>query len=143
MKKIALLILLAGVVITTSSCCGCRKAKSIPMTGTSWELIEIGGKSVDRSKAEADSYSLILGQEGKFNGRGDCNRYTGSYDMDEKAGTVRFNNPATTRMMCLDQQGENNYIAMLDKAVKFKVDGNILILSDSNNDTLAVYRKMD
>lgn len=128
------ILFLAGMI----SCCPCKKVKSFSMTGTEWTLMELNDVVVDRS-ADTESYTMLLDKDGRFSGKGDCNRYFGSYKM-EKDGEISFDGIGSTRAMCPNQARESQYLKMLDEADKYKVDMNYLILMDDNNKIIASFK---
>ncbi len=140
MKK-ALYVLVIGLGIGLASCCGCRKVKSLPITGTEWQLIEMNGKVIDRPEG-GEQYSLRLGDDGRFSGMGDCNRCMGGYTLDEKRDRIEFSQVASTRMMCPNQQQENQYFAILNDARGYKIDGQFLLLLNDQRNIIASFKNV-
>lgn len=120
----------AGLVV---ACCPCRKSKSaMPLTGTEWKLTQMHGKNI-----ESDNYRVLFGADGSLSGVGDCNRFTGSYTMN--VGVLKVgDNLASTRMMCPNQQQENDFLKMLTEADAYYIDGTQLMLL-RNGEVIAMF----
>ena len=124
----ATLVILAMVVL--SSCCGCKGSKSenpYKLNTHSWSAIE-----VDQTKItpEEDAYTITLDAEtGKIFGRGDCNRYFGTYTETETR-KLEIVNVGSTRMMCPNQTQEDNFFKALDDVDSYTIDGDILMLQN-------------
>lgn len=126
MKTITWLILL-GSLIMLASCCSCRRGSSkpsTPLTQTQWTLIQQDGKLVNAN----DNYYIIIGtEEGRFNGRGDCNSLMGSYTLPAD-GKIDFQGIASTRAMCADQAAEDRFFKMLEEVDGYEIDDKMLML---------------
>lgn len=138
MKKLLFAALIAVLGMSMVSCCGCGKgsSKDFVINGKTWALIEMNGTVIDRQNDNPDRFTLILGDENKFNGMGDCNRYFGSYTMTDN-GELKFSAMGSTRAMCPNQKMEDQYFQMLNQVTKYKVDGEFLILMNDDNQIIA------
>ena len=137
MKTVTWLALLGSVLLMTSSCCSCRRGPSKnnkPLTETQWTLIQEDGKLIQAN----DNYYIIIGsEEGRFNGRGDCNSLMGSYTLPAE-GKIDFQGIASTRAYCPDQAGEDRFFRMLDEVDSYEIDGNLLMLY-TNGELTAIF----
>ncbi len=142
MKKTILFIFAAlTVFIMMSSCCNCRtyqKKYGRPLVGTTWRMTQFEGRAVEGSNG--DSYQILFSPDGRFSGRGDCNRLMGSYVYSSR-GTINIDNVASTRMMCPNQQGEDEFIRVLDEATNYQLDGPYLYFF-LDAELLAVFEAM-
>lgn len=141
MKTFTWVALLGAVVLLASSCCSCRRGPSKqtkPLTETKWTLIQEDGKLVNAN----DNYYIIIGtEEGRFNGRGDCNSLMGSYTLPAD-GKIDFQGIASTRAFCPDQAGEDRFFKMLDAVDSYEIDGNMLMLY-TNGELTAIMEAKD
>lgn len=143
MRTFAYTLLLVMIGVGAVSCCAaCRGGKSIPVNGTQWGLIEMNGKVIDReSTTTPDRLTLILGEDGRISGAGDCNRYFAPYTLGSD-GSIRISNIGSTRMMCPNPELESSYFKMLENATKYKIDGDFLILSNNENQIIGSFKRM-
>jgi heat shock protein HslJ len=132
MKNLKWIALVAVVAIVTG-CCNCRTQKSarIPLAGTEWKLSQLYGVTV-----ESENYRVTFAADGTISGVGDCNRFTGSYTLEDGVLNVA-DNLVSTRMMCLNQAQEDRFLAMLRAADAYYIDGTRLMLI-LNGEALAI-----
>src|SRR5690606_33046302 len=64
------------------------------------KLEELHGKEVPT--LEREPYFTLRADEGKVDGFGGCNSFSGSYTLDEEALRLRFEDVATTLMACAE-----------------------------------------
>jgi heat shock protein HslJ len=104
-------------------------AQSPPLAGSEWRPTEIDGVEI----AEDAGIFIQFGAEGKVQGSGGCNRFTGKYEVD--GDTIALGPLATTRMLCPDpvQQNEDRLFAGLARATKFAREGIDLTLKDDED----------
>lgn len=122
--------MLTLVVTMLASCCP-RAFKSrnrkVPLTETTWVMIQKNGMAFEAN----DGYSFVMQEDGKFNGRGDCNSLMGEYELNGKKG-VKFNSLALTRAMCPNQKAEDEYVRMLSNVDSYTLDVTLLLLYDGD-----------
>ena len=92
------------------------------LAGSSWVLEDIGGAGVmDDARA-----TLEFPEAGKVSGRGSCNRFFGTADVE--GSRIHLGPLGTTRMACpeavMDQ--ERRYLEQLQQAERFAVEGGVL-----------------
>lgn len=134
------IILIAALALLFSGCCQCTKYEKLygrPLVGTQWQLIQMNGRAV----AVDEGYYFTLAADNRFSGKGNCNNIMGDYYIIE-GGKIHFKNIASTRMMCPDQQTEQQFIEMLDTITDYQRDGGYLYLF-VNGELLSVFRASD
>lgn len=76
---------------------GCTAAGAEGITEKYWKLVELNGKPVPTLEREPH---MILKADGRVNGFGGCNVFTGSYKLDAATLRVSFGQIASTMMAC-------------------------------------------
>ncbi len=100
---------------------------SIPW-GTQWELV----RSADEGTEWADFLVTLGFQDGRAGGKAPVNRYFGMCAVDPQTGRVSLG-PFGMTMMAgppSAMQAEMAFMALLERAVDVRVDGESLVLSD-------------
>ncbi|MEH6583989.1 MAG: META domain-containing protein [Halioglobus sp.] len=86
----------------------------------------------------------FLAEQSRAAGFSGCNRYSGSYTLEDEAGmsgTLALGPMAGTRMACPQGRGdiEGRYLEMFNKVTAFRIeDGTLLLLADQ--DVLATFK---
>lgn len=128
MKTLYRILWAAVAAALLSGCCACRsyqKRTRRPLEGTTWQLIQLNGRTV---AAEADSYTLtLLAADKRLAGKGACNRLFGTYEAGEKRA-LKLGPIASTMMACPDQKTENEFAAALEATTHYDMDGPMLLL---------------
>ena len=126
-------VILVTLMVTFASCCGCRKNRSsIPLNGTRWHLIQLGGENIT-----SDGYLMTFGTDGRISGVGDCNNFSGPFTRNLKQLKVA-DNLVSNRKMCLNQAREDKFLKMLLAIDSYSIDGNRLVLI-KNGDVQAIF----
>ncbi len=137
MKHITRLFYAAMALLLVVGCCNCRhkSAKNtLPLEGTSWQLIQLGGQSV---KAAVDQYTVQFdASEHRMVGVGACNRLSANYTTDERR-QLALSEVASTRMLCPDEAMERQFVEALTATTHYDMDGKMLLLLN-NGKLLAV-----
>ncbi len=142
MKIITIIATAALAAIVCAGCCHCRsyqKKTRRPLCGTTWQAVQLNGRDVVRE--EPQQYTIILSENGDMAGQGDCNRLMGHYTADESRA-IRFADIASTRVMCPRGSRESEFIAALNSATHYDMDGPMLILL-SNGEQRAVFQAQE
>jgi heat shock protein HslJ len=120
-----------GVLALVGLFAGCgtmaNAAESAPLDGTAWVLTGLPGHTL-----VPDSSVTLQFADGRLSGSDGCNRYSGSYSVENSALAVAPN-LVSTQMACvpdLDAQARA-YIAALTGAKSFRVDGGRQFLTRS------------
>lgn len=130
---VALVALLAG-------CCRCRayqKRTRRPLAGTEWQLVQLDGRNL---RAAAGEYVVVLDPSGRLSGRGGCNRLSGSWKEGERRA-LTVGRVASTRMACPDGAREQAFVAALESATHYDMDGPMLLLL-SDGELRAVFQAL-
>lgn len=88
------------------------------LIGTSWRLEDLAGLGViDRAQA-----TLAFPEEGRVEGSGSCNRFSGSVDV--RGDEISFGPLATTRKACVEavMTQESRYLDALSRATGFTIE---------------------
>ena len=100
----------AAAAILAASCCPCRsyqKKTRRPLVGTEWQLVQLGGRSV---QPQADRFHITFqSEEGRITGVGACNRVFGPFEEGEKRA-LRIGPLASTMMACPDGKKEKKFV---------------------------------
>lgn len=128
MKLIAKFALLAALAALAAGCCNCRsyqKRTRRPLTGTEWQLIQLGGQTIQ--PRDGRFTVTFLAESSRLTGTGDCNRLNGTFETDAKR-TLRIGPVASTRMACPDMAREQAFIRALEQTTHYDMDGPMLLL---------------
>jgi heat shock protein HslJ len=131
------LIMIIGACKTASSSV---KTKSEGITEKYWKLIEINGKPVVWDESAKREAFIILKDEGnRVNGNGGCNTLTGTYEIDRTADRIKFSQMASTMMMCLNMEIEDELKRALEMVDNYSLstDGKYLSLNRARMAPLA------
>jgi heat shock protein HslJ len=131
LKPLALAALMASTWTAEASVAGDADAG---LEATKWQLVTIGHQAIT-----TDVPTLRLGADGALSGSTGCNVLKSTYSVDGPALT--FGPIGTTRKYCRAVwETERAFLAVLGKVRGFAVDGNTLILSGGNGETLAAFK---
>lgn len=119
----------AGGVLALAAGCstsggGGAAGPGASLTGTSWQLAELGGQPGGKQSLNFDA------SKGMVSGSGGCNNFTGAYQWSGKS--LKMGPLASTRRACMDDASgkqENAYLQALDATRTWRVEGKTLILS--------------
>ena len=110
------------------------------ITDKYWKLIELFGKPVVRNDSFKREPFIILQTEGnRVNGNGGCNTLTGTYEITPASLRIKFSQMATTMMMCLNMEVEEEMkkaLGMVDNYT-LTADGKYLSLNRARMAPLA------
>ena len=105
-----------------------------------WKLIELRGKPVVLDDSFKREPFIILKSEGnRVNGNGGCNTLTGTYEIDPASLRIKFSQMATTMMMCLNMEVEDEMKKALEMVDNYTLsaDGKYLSLNRARMAPLA------
>lgn len=94
------------------------------LTGSTWQLAELGGQPAGRQTLKFDSST------GTVSGSGGCNSFSGVYQWSGKS--LKMGPLAATRRACAEDAAsrqETAYLQALDATRTWQVDGKTLVLS--------------
>lgn len=98
-----------------------------------WKLVELNGQPIKGGDKEPH---LIIKEE-TVQGSGGCNRFHGSYELNEKALRIRFTKVAATLMACTDAPHESAFFKILNEVDNYSTDGKTLSLNKARMAPLA------
>lgn len=104
-------------------------APTASLTETYWKLIEVNLQPVTTDSTKREVH-IVLGADGKLKGFAGCNVMGGAYALS--GDSLRFM-PFLTRMACPDLPKEAVFLAALDSATTFKVEGERLDLLNAGH----------
>ncbi|MXN92464.1 META domain-containing protein [Flavobacterium sp. Sd200] len=124
------------VLITFLQSCNSTKAVSSldVLTTKDWELTTINGQPVDASKYNSGVPVANFSKDNKISGNGGCNRYSGSYNLNEEGG-INISQVIATKMFC-PGDGEGEYMKALETANAAMVDKDKLVLLNGVDEVL-------
>jgi heat shock protein HslJ len=120
-----------------------------PLVGTPWQAGWYNnGKGGFASVVLGTEITALFDADGNVSGSAGCNNYSAGYEVDGPAsaasGTISIGPAATTRMMCAEPEGimeqENAYLAALQSATNYQIEGDQLLLTDADGTKLAQYK---
>jgi len=112
-------------------------AQSQDLAGTSWTVTGLNnGQQAVVSPLLDTQLTLNFDREGKVSGSAGCNQYFASYQT--KGQSITISQAGMTEMYCNNPQGimdqESQFLAALQTAATYRVDGNSLELRTAGNE---------
>lgn len=101
-----------------------------------WELIELNGHAIKVENREP--FIKFNQEEMSVNGNNSCNSFNGKYEISE-GNKIKFSPFMMTRMACIDNSIESEFMQSLEVVTSYKLIENKLILIDTNNKQLAKF----
>lgn len=92
-------------------------AEAWPLLGTYWKLVEVSGSPVAQPEGRMPAH-MVLSEENRAAGNAGCNSFFSTYELDEAAGRIRFEQAGSTMMACPDMTVEDAFHKVL-----LQVDG--------------------
>lgn len=140
MKKSIITFGIALVAMVVTSCGAAKGGAPIDiLTAPTWELSNINGHDVVRSDyAKAIPY-VNFSTDNKVGGNGGCNTFGGSYNLNEEGG-INLSQIFATKMFC-EGQGENEFMAALNKVNNSKIDSQKLVLMEGITEVMTFVPK--
>ncbi len=106
---------------------------------TEWTAERIGTLRADSSNSRPATLTLNR-KEGRVQGSGPCNRFSGTMETDGKE-TLRFGSLLSTKMACGGLSTETAFFSALDNTVRFRLRGDILEFLDDEGRVLVTFRR--
>nr|WP_029272934.1 META domain-containing protein [Flavobacterium sp. KJJ] len=130
MKKFFILVFLSTMLLSCAIL-KCKKSDSVSKLEGSWELNYITGPRIAfdglyPNKKPAINFNI---KENQVSGNNSCNSFTGKLSVTQNK--IDFKQPmGVTKMMCMDGQGEQVFMAALQKITSYNItdDGKTLNL---------------
>lgn len=127
-----------ALVATVAGGCAAATPKASEIEG-SWKLEAFGGiTALERADPSVTTTLKLAG--GKATGNGGVNGFGGTYDAKD-GGKLRFGPITHTEMAGSDaaNKQETKFFEALDKTRSFELNEGKLILTNLDNDTLAIF----
>jgi heat shock protein HslJ len=120
------------------------KAESQDLSDTSWEATAYNnGKQAVIGVLEGTTLTADFGKDGTLSGNSGCNTYSGGYKVN--GDQITIGPLASTMMACSDPAGvmdqEAQYLAALQSAATYQIEGNVLQLRTKDDAMAAVFNK--
>jgi heat shock protein HslJ len=115
-------------------------AAAVPLTNTSWRLLQLGERVVDNPAGPAAVNLQLDAQNPRVTGFAGCNRMFGGYSLN--GDELKFDDLGATKMACAEgsrMKLEQDYFDMLANVASWKISGSSLQLLDSGGASLAMF----
>ena len=116
--------------LALAACGGDDESGGASLEGTQWTLA--GGIE----EVPDDAVPTLMLDEGVASGSGSCNSFSGGYEVDGDSLTI---GPLAGTMMACEEPKmtvESTYLAALEAADEWAIDGGELVLSSGGDETL-------
>jgi heat shock protein HslJ len=110
--------------------------ENIELTGKYWKLVRLNGKTVETTDREA--FIRLDTEDNRVHGNSSCNMFNGKYELPE-GNRIKFPPFAMTKMACIGNSIESQFIEVLGKTTSYSLTSNELILQDEFETTLAKF----
>ncbi len=108
------------------------------LTGTTWTLIELGGKPASKGAGGKAPNITLQGSESRISGFGGCNRLMGGYQLE--GNEIAFPQLAMTMMACVDgMELERSFSKALGETTRYEIEGSTLTLFAADGTALAKF----
>lgn len=130
--------LLLALPLAAAGCAGISAAPAPVLVGTEWRLESLGGRDVPA----ASQATLTFPESGRVAGNASCNRFFGTYTQTGQK--ISFSQMGSTRMACIGPaaEQETRYLAALQKATGFEVEGSRLTIRLSGQEAPLRFSRM-
>jgi heat shock protein HslJ len=108
------------------------------LNNTYWKLISLQGKQVPMPEDQKEAHIILKSEGQKVTGSGGCNVLNGTYELGDN-NSISFSKMATTMMSCPDMETEQQFLKVFETADVYRVKGDTLLLSDSDEKILAKF----
>ena len=120
------------------------QSQSQDLAGTSWEVVNFNnGNQAIVGVITGTTLTAEFGKDGTLSGSGGCNNYSGPYTVD--GDKIKIGPLASTMMACTDPDGvmeqETQYLAALQMAQTYQLEGNVLELRRSDQSLVAIFHQ--
>lgn len=106
------------------------------ITEVRWKLVELRGQPVPQ--LEREPYFILRADEGRVEGFGGCNSFTGSYTLDEATLRLSFDDVVSTLMACQGgMEVESSLHEVLRSVDNYSLNGDQLSLNRARMAPLA------
>lgn len=139
MIKNIFILFFFGFLLISCNVFKCKKKDVVSKLEGNWELSYITGPRIAFEGLYPNKKPTINfnTKENLVSGNNSCNSYTGQLNVSENK--INFKEPmVTTKMMCIDGQGEQVFMSTLSKVTSYNVtdDGRTLNFISGNIETM-------
>jgi len=115
---------------------GENSSSTEPLENTYWKLTNLGNTPVPAASEQREPHFVLDSQTRRVSGSGGCNRFTGSYELNEDH--VKFSKLASTMMACPEgMDTEKAFLQALEQVNTWKIGGQQLELFDAAGNLIA------
>ncbi len=114
------------------------KKEKTELTGKNWKLARLNGKIIEN--APKQPFILFDKEDYRISGNTGCNNFFGTYELIDQNG-IKFSKIGMTKMACIGNNPEQEYIDVLAKVTNYSLAVNELILKDKNGKALAKFEE--
>lgn len=120
--------------------------ESASLAGTNWSVVNYNnGKDALVSALLDTQITALFGEDGTVSGTASCNNYSGPYTVDGQS--IQIGPLVSTMMACADPEGimeqETAYLAALEQATTYQIEGDMLTLMDDAGQKLVIYQSAE
>lgn len=120
-----------------------EKNKTDPqLEGKRWVLIELRGKSFEKSEDMKEAFLMFEMETSTFSGNTSCNNIFGSYELKE-GNKLSFGKAGATMMACPDMEAEKIFLDVLMQVDNYSILDGFLSLNKSKMAPLARFKKAE
>lgn len=122
MKRIyfvALLLLTSLLCVSCGTCKNSSKINLASLDGSSWELTHMDGIEINKDAVQTATIRI---SKARISGQAACNSYGGECMMYPD-GRIKIGDMMSTRMACSNMMYERIFLAALQEAKAFRMDG--------------------
>jgi heat shock protein HslJ len=146
MKKFICILALGAVLLIAAACTSAapQVGSESDLAGTSWEATGYDdGSQTLTDVVPGSTLTANFGEDGNLTGNGGCNDYNGPYKVT--SNQIGIGPLSSTKKACGEPAGvmeqEAQYMAALENAETFIVDGNTLELREVDGTVMAKFTK--
>jgi heat shock protein HslJ len=96
------------------------------LINTRWKLIQVKGNEIETPEGGSDIYMILQSEANKVTGYAGCNNFFGEYEVSENS--LHFHRLASTKRACPELDTESAFLAALDAAEEYRIEGEQLTL---------------
>ncbi len=114
-------------------------SKTVSMENSKWKLVTLMGADVSDTNAYI---SFSNETENTLFGNGSCNNFTGTYKLDE-GNKISVSKLTATLMACTSMDVEKQFMAIIEMADNYTLNGNKMILNKAKMAPLAIFEAVE
>ena len=111
------------------------KKEKIEITNKYWKLIRLNGQTVKSANNEP---FMRINEDSSVTGNSSCNSFNGKYELID-GNKIKFSPFAMTKMACIDNNIEDEFMQVFEKTTSYSVSINQLILQDEFETSFSIF----